>query len=112
MSVCDNWRDAGSDTTAGNQQCIWKSYDEQNDARHREGTEKGAGRVQAMYMFVLGNIIDQAHEWRFPVYLRFVDFEKAFDSMSREGLWKTRKCIESPERLSKPSEVYMTDSSV
>ena len=29
---------------------------------------------------ILGNILEQANEWRAGLYAQFVDFEKAFDS--------------------------------
>ena len=33
-------------------------------------------------------IIEQCVEWQTPLYVNFVDFEKAFDSLDREVLWK------------------------
>jgi hypothetical protein len=33
-------------------------------------------------------IIEQCSEFESPVYLAFVDFEKAFDSITRESIWK------------------------
>ncbi|KAJ8371412.1 hypothetical protein SKAU_G00114400 [Synaphobranchus kaupii] len=33
-------------------------------------------------------IIEQSIEWNSPVYVSFIDFEKAFDSVDRETLWK------------------------
>ena len=50
---------------------------------------------------VLRNIIEQAHEWRTPIYLHFVDSEKAFDSMSREGLRKIMKMFGIPSKMMK-----------
>ncbi|XDV29016.1 hypothetical protein PO909_032197 [Leuciscus waleckii] len=32
--------------------------------------------------------IEQSIEWNLPVYVNFIDFEKAFDSVDRERLWK------------------------
>lgn len=33
-------------------------------------------------------IIEQSIEWHTPVYVNFIDFEKAFDGVDRELLWK------------------------
>ena len=39
-------------------------------------------------IFALRNIIEQCNEWQRQLYVNFVDFEKAFDSIHRESLWK------------------------
>ena len=33
-------------------------------------------------------IIEQSQEWRTPLYVNFLDYEKAFDSVDRTTLWK------------------------
>ena len=33
-------------------------------------------------------IVEQSLEWNSPLYIGFVDYEKAFDSLDRESLWK------------------------
>nr|KAG5700792.1 hypothetical protein BaRGS_034995 [Batillaria attramentaria] len=33
-------------------------------------------------------IIEQSLEWQTPLYSTFVDFQKAFDSVDREVIWK------------------------
>jgi hypothetical protein len=33
-------------------------------------------------------IIKQSMEWNSPLYINFVDYEKAFDSLDRQTLWK------------------------
>ena len=45
------------------------------------------GRGTTEQIFILRNILEQANEWRAPIYTHFVDFEKAFDSVHRESLW-------------------------
>ena len=49
------------------------------------------GRGTTEQIFALRNILEQANEWRAPIYTHFVDFEKAFDSVHRESLWITMK---------------------
>ena len=39
-------------------------------------------------IFTLRRILEQVLEYRSPLLITFVDFEKAFDSIDREGLWK------------------------
>ena len=37
-------------------------------------------------IFTLGNILEQCGEWQAPIYVNFVDFREAFDSVIREKL--------------------------
>ncbi|XP_013399160.1 uncharacterized protein LOC106165493 [Lingula anatina] len=60
-----------------------------NDSRLGEeqaGFRKGRGCIDQI--FALHNIIEQCLEWNTPLYINFVDFKKAFDSVHRETLWK------------------------
>ena len=57
------------------------------------GFRSGRGTVEQI--FILRNIIEQVVEWQATLYITFVDFEKAFDSVHRESmenygeLWNT-----------------------
>jgi hypothetical protein len=44
-------------------------------------------------------IIEQSLEWKSPLYVNFIDYEKAFDSMDREILWKILRHYGIPEKL-------------
>ena len=44
-------------------------------------------------------IIEQSIEWNSPVYLFFVDYEKAFDSVDRDILWKLLRHYGVPNKL-------------
>jgi len=44
-------------------------------------------------------IIDNLIEWNSPVYLNCVDYEKAFDSVDREILWKLLRHYGVPNKL-------------
>lgn len=44
-------------------------------------------------------IVEQSVEFRSPLYLLFVDFEKAFDSINRERLWAVMKARGVPEKI-------------
>ncbi len=58
------------------------------DTRIRQeqaGFRKGRGCMDQI--FALRNIIEQCLEWILPLYINFVDFRKAFDSVHRNTLW-------------------------
>ncbi|XP_062610980.1 uncharacterized protein LOC134272831 [Saccostrea cucullata] len=44
-------------------------------------------------------IIEQSLEWKSPLYVNFIDYEKAFDSVDRETLWKILRHYRVPEKL-------------
>jgi hypothetical protein len=44
-------------------------------------------------------IIEQSNEFVANLYLVFVDFEKAFDSLKRNSLWKTMRTYGLPEKI-------------
>ena len=48
---------------------------------------------------MLRNIIEQVIEWNSNLYICFIDFEKAFDSVHRETLWKLLKIYGIPDKL-------------
>ena len=46
-----------------------------------------AGRSCTDQITTLRIIVEQSIEWQSSLYINFIDFEKAFDSVSREVLW-------------------------
>ena len=44
-------------------------------------------------------IIEQSLEWNSSLYVNFVDYEKAFDSVDRETLWKLLRFYGIPEKF-------------
>ena len=57
------------------------------------------GRSCADQVAVLRIIIQQSLEWNAPLYLNFVDFEKAFDSVDHATLWKLLEHYGIPQKL-------------
>ena len=44
-------------------------------------------------------ILEQSAEWNTPLYINFVDFEKAFDSLDRDSLWKLLRHYGVPDKI-------------
>lgn len=44
-------------------------------------------------------IVEQSVEWRSPLYLVFVDFEKAFDTLNHSSIWNALECKGVPQKL-------------
>ena len=44
-------------------------------------------------------IIEQSLEWNSPVYVNFIDYIKAFNSVDRKTLWKLRRHYTVPEKF-------------
>jgi hypothetical protein len=44
-------------------------------------------------------IVEQSLEWNSPLYINFIDYEKAFDSVDRETLWKLLRHYGIPEKI-------------
>ena len=65
--------------------------------KEQAGFRKGRGCADQI--FTLRNIIEQCTEWQRQLYVNFVDFEKAFDSIHRESLWCILRHYGIPRKL-------------
>ena len=52
-------------------------------------------------------IVEQSIEWNSSLYVNFVDYEKAFDSLDRETLWKILRHYGVPMKLVKIRHVQL-----
>jgi len=68
--------------------------------QEQAGFKQGGGTVEQT--FTLRNILEQCMEWQALIYVNFVDFRKAFDSVTREKLWVIM------QEYGIPSTVYNT----
>ena len=68
-----------------------------------------AGRGTVEQIFILRNIIEQTNEWQATLYLNFIDYEKAFDSIHRESLWKIMRSYGIPEKLTNIIKEFYKD---
>ena len=57
------------------------------------------GRSCADQIATLRIIVEQSVEWNSSLYVNFVDYEKAFDSLDRETLWKLMRHYGIPEKF-------------
>ena len=44
-------------------------------------------------------LVEQSLEWNSPLYINFIDYEKAFDSVDRETIWKPLRHCGVPEKI-------------
>ena len=44
-------------------------------------------------------ILEQSLEWNFSLYITFVDYEKAFDSVNRQTLWQLLRHYQIQEKI-------------
>ena len=44
-------------------------------------------------------IVEQSLEWNSPLYINFIDYEKAFDSIDRETMWKLLRHYGVPKKI-------------
>ena len=57
------------------------------------------GRSCTDQIATLRIILEQSLEWRSPLYVNFVDYEKAFDSVDRTSLWKLLRHYGVPDKI-------------
>ena len=76
--------------------------------RRRTGVESKLRKEQAGFrpgrgtteqIFILRNIIEQSIEWQSSLYVNFIDFEKAFDSVHRDSLWLIMRSYGIPSEI-------------
>ena len=101
LSRCGNWRGITLLSMVGKvmARCIIRRLQDAVDKRLRSeqsGFRRNRGTRDAI--FILRNIIEQTLEWNTVLYLVFVDYEKAFDSLHRETLWKIMKYYGIPDK--------------
>ena len=102
LSLCKNWRGVTllSITSKVFSRVILDRISEALDPllrKEQAGFRKG--KSCGDHIFTLRQILEQCQEWNTPFYANFVDFEKAFDSIHRESLWRILWHYGIPPRL-------------
>ncbi|XP_016336376.1 uncharacterized protein LOC107684595 [Sinocyclocheilus anshuiensis] len=102
LAVCNNWRGITLLSVPGKVFCIvlLRRLREAVDKKLRE-EQAGfrCGRSCNDQIFILRNIIEQSLEFQQRLYINFIDFVKAFDSVDRESLWCIARDFGIPERF-------------
>ena len=89
LQVCDNWRGITLLSISGKVFCriLLGRIETAIDKKLRQeqaGFRKRRGGTDQI--FALRNIIEQTLEWNCPLYINFIDFKKAFDSIHHDTL--------------------------
>ena len=102
LTCCGNWRGITLIPTTSKilGKIIIRRIAKGVDKHLREeqaGFREGRGTTEQI--FILRNIIEQAVEWNSNLYICFIDYEKAFDSVDQETLWNILRYYGIPEKL-------------
>ena len=102
LNNCNNWRGITLLSIPSKilAKVIIRRISEAIDQRLRQeqaGFRKGRGCTDQI--FTLRNIIEQCTEWQRQLYINYVDFEKAFDSIHRESLWRILRAYGIPQEV-------------
>lgn len=102
LKVCDNWRGI---TILNAINKVMAQVIHNRISKHLEGTlcDEQAGfrpnRGCIDQSNALRLIIEQSNEFNTPLYMVFVDFEKAFDRVNREAIWSALKRRQIPNKI-------------
>ena len=102
LQKCDSWRGITLLSIPSKVFCrvILDRISVAIDTKLREeqaGFRKGRGCMDQI--FALRNIIEQCIEWNVPLFINFIDFKKAFDSIHRETLWRILHSYGIPHKI-------------
>ena len=104
LSVCDNNRGITLLSTPSKvfaRVLINRIYDVVDKKLGVEHAGFRRGRGTTEQIVILRNIVEQSIEWNAAIYVNIVDFEKAFDSVHQDSLWKTIRAYGIPDRIIK-----------
>ena len=102
LSECGNWRGINLLSVPGKVFCrvllhrIKASIE--RILREEQAGFRG-GRSCVDQIFVLRTIIEQSLEWNSSLYINFIDFEKAFDSVHHTTLWNILRSYGFPSKV-------------
>ena len=60
-------------------------------------------------IFTPRQILEQSKEWSAPLFSNFIDFEKAFDSVHQDSLWKILRHYGIPSKLVNVIKMFYSD---
>ena len=114
LGNCNNWRGITLLSIASKvlTRVILERMKKQLDAELRQ--EQAGFRKEKSctdQIATLRIIIEQSLEWNSPLYLNFIDFEKAFDSLDRNVIWKLLNHYGVPDKIVKIIKCMYTNFS-
>ena len=62
-----------------------------------------------LFVIFIINIIEQSQEWQLPLYVNFIDFSKAFDSVHIDSLWNILEYYGKPPKLFRLVKMFYGD---
>jgi len=112
LSDCNNWR--GITLLSLPSKIFFKVIVKRlslavNEVLRQEQAGFRKGRGCAEHIFSLRNIIEQCHEWQRGLYINFIDFQKAFDSVHRDSLWSILRAYGIPAHIVRVIKQFYTD---
>ena len=99
---CNNWREITLFSVSSKIFCkvikqrITKAV---NDILRNEQSGFRKGRGCTDFIFTLWNILEQCTEWKRELYVNFIDYQKAFDSIRRDSLWQILRAYGIPQSI-------------
>ena len=84
---------------SANESSVRFSAVDQQLRQEKAGFRRGKGCADQL--FTLRNIIEQCTECQRQLYINFVDFQKAFDSVDRDSLWHILRAYDVPQKIVK-----------
>ena len=102
LGKCDNWRGITLLSVPSKIFCriLLKRIEKAIDSTLREeqaGFRRGRSCMDQI--FALRNILEQSLEWNTSLCINFIDFQKAFDRVHRESLWKILQAYGLPPKI-------------
>ena len=102
LTICGNWRGINLLSVPGKVFCRvllhrLKAAIERILREEQAGFRSGRSCVDQI--FVLRTLIEQSLEWNSPLYINFIDFEKAFDSVHHDTLWNILRSYGFPTKV-------------
>ena len=79
------------------------------ERKEQAGYRKRWGTTDQNLIFILRNSIEQVSIWQATLYLSFVDFEKAFESIHQESPWVIIAKYGILEKIVKMVRVFYDD---
>ena len=102
LSVCGNWRGINLLSVSGKIFCrvlLQRVRQSIEKTLREEQAGFRSGRGCTDQIFVLRTIVEQSLEWNSSLYINYIDFEKAFDSIHHPSLWKILRAYGFPTKV-------------